>query len=57
MSPARDSSPRYGADMLPTGLIFAAAEGWAAVLGGLIPFGGLAALGYVLIRAARDDGD
>jgi hypothetical protein len=33
----------------------AAAETWWAVLGGLIPIIGLAAVGYVIYRAVRDD--
>jgi hypothetical protein len=32
-----------------------AAEAWAAVLGGLIPILGLAAAGYLIYRAAKDD--
>jgi hypothetical protein len=33
----------------------AAAEGWTAVLAGLIPIVGLVAVGYLILRAARDD--
>lgn len=36
--------------MLPV----AAAETWWAVLGGLIPIIGLAAIGYLIYRAVRD---
>jgi len=32
----------------------AAAETWWAVLGGLIPILGLAAIGYVIYRAVKD---
>jgi hypothetical protein len=32
-----------------------AAEAWPAVFGGLIPILGLVAIGYLLIRAARDN--
>jgi hypothetical protein len=31
-----------------------AAEAWPAVFGGLIPILGLAGVGYILYRAARD---
>jgi hypothetical protein len=31
-----------------------AAEAWTAVLGGLIPIVGLVAIGWIVIRAARD---
>lgn len=31
-----------------------AAEAWTAVLAGLIPIVGLAAVGYLIYRAARD---
>ena len=37
-----------------------ATEAWTAVLGGLIPIVGLAAAGYLIVRAVRDndeDGD
>lgn len=34
-----------------------AAEAWPAVFGGLIPILGLVAIGYLLIRAARDNDD
>jgi hypothetical protein len=34
-------------------ILFAAAA-WAAVFGGLIPILGLAAIGYLLIRASRE---
>jgi hypothetical protein len=33
-----------------------AAEAWEAVFGGLIPILGLAAIGYIIYRAVRDDG-
>jgi len=36
-------------------LIPSAAEAWPAVFGGLIPILGLAAIGYVIYRAVRDD--
>jgi hypothetical protein len=35
-------------------MLFAAAETWWAVLGGLIPILGLAASGYLIYRALRD---
>jgi hypothetical protein len=37
----------------------AATEAWPAVFGGLIPFAGLLAIGYIIYRAVRDgdDGD
>lgn len=38
-------------------MIPAAAEAWPAVFGGLIPILGLAAIGYLIYRAVRDDGD
>jgi hypothetical protein len=38
-------------------LLFAAAETWWGVLGGLIPIIGLALVGYVIWRAVKDDGD
>ncbi len=34
---------------------FAAAETWWGVLGGLIPIIGLAAIGYVIYRAVKDN--
>ncbi len=34
-------------------MIFAA-EAWPAVFGGLIPILGLAAIGYLIVRAVRD---
>jgi len=37
--------------VLPT----AASETWLAVLGGLIPILGLAAVSYIIYRAVRDD--
>jgi hypothetical protein len=33
----------------------AAAETWLAVFGGLIPILGIAAVGYIVIRASRND--
>lgn len=33
-----------------------AAEAWPAVFGGLIPIVGLVAIGYLIVRAVRDDG-
>jgi len=38
-------------------LLFAAAETWWGVLGGLIPILGLALLGYVIWRAVKDDSE
>jgi hypothetical protein len=38
-------------------LLFAAAETWWGVLGGLIPIIGLALIGYVIYRAVKDNGD
>jgi len=38
-------------------LLFAAAETWWAVLGGLIPILGLALIGYIIWRAVKDDGE
>ena len=35
-------------------MIVAVAEGWTAVLGGLIPILSLAGIGYVIWRAVRD---
>jgi hypothetical protein len=35
----------------------AATEAWPAVFGGLIPIIGLAAIGYVIWRAVKDNGD
>jgi hypothetical protein len=32
-----------------------AAEAWPAVFGGLIPVVGLGAIGYIIIRAVRDN--
>jgi hypothetical protein len=32
-----------------------AAEAWPAVFGGLIPIVGLVAIGYLIVRAVRDD--
>lgn len=32
-----------------------AAEAWAAVFGGFIPIVGLVAIGYLIIRAVRDN--
>jgi hypothetical protein len=37
--------------------LFAAAETWWGVLGGLIPIIGLALLSYIIWRAVKDDGD
>ena len=34
-----------------------AAEAWTAVLAGLIPIVGLAAVGYLIVRAVRDNDD
>jgi hypothetical protein len=34
-----------------------ATEAWPAVFGGLIPIIGLAAIGYLIWRAVKDDGD
>ena len=36
-------------------MILGAAEAWPAVFGGLIPILGLAAIGYVIYRAVRDN--
>jgi hypothetical protein len=36
-------------------LIPSAAEAWPAVFGGLIPILGLAAFGYIIYRAVRDN--
>jgi hypothetical protein len=36
-------------------LIPSATEAWPAVFGGLIPILGLAAIGYIIYRAVRDD--
>jgi hypothetical protein len=38
-------------------LIPSATEAWPAVFGGLIPVLGLAAIGYVIYRAVRDNGE
>lgn len=38
-------------------LLFAAAETWWGVLGGLIPIIGLGLIGFVIWRAVKDDGD
>jgi hypothetical protein len=38
-------------------MIAFAAEAWPAVFGGLIPILGLAAIGYVIYRAIRNNGD
>jgi hypothetical protein len=35
----------------------AATEAWPAVFGGLIPIIGLAAIGYLIWRAVKDNGD
>jgi hypothetical protein len=32
-----------------------ATEAWPAVLGGLIPIAGLLAVGYLIVRAVRDN--
>jgi hypothetical protein len=37
--------------------LFAAAETWWGVLGGLIPIVGLGLIGYVIWRAVRGDGE
>ena len=34
-----------------------ATEAWPAVFGGLIPIIGLAAIGYIIYRAVRNDGN
>jgi hypothetical protein len=34
-----------------------ATEAWPAVFGGLIPVIGLAGVGYLVLRAVRDDGE
>jgi hypothetical protein len=34
-----------------------AAEAWAAVFGGLIPIVGLVAIGWLIVRAVRDNDD
>ncbi len=36
-------------------LLFAAAETWWGVLGGLIPIIGLAGLAYIIYRAVKED--
>ena len=36
--------------------LFAAAETWWGVLGGLIPIIGLGLIGFVIWRAVKDDG-
>ncbi|HSC21297.1 MAG TPA: hypothetical protein VLC07_06175 [Solirubrobacterales bacterium] len=38
-------------------LLFAAAETWWGVLGGLIPILGLGLLAYIIWRAVKDDGE
>ena len=38
-------------------LPLAAAETWLAVFGGLIPIIGIAAVGYIVIRASKNDDD
>jgi hypothetical protein len=38
-------------------LIPAATEAWPAIFGGLIPILGLAAIGYIIYRAVRDNDD
>ncbi len=38
-------------------MIPSAAEAWPAVFGGLIPILGLAAIGYIIYRAVRDNDD
>jgi hypothetical protein len=38
-------------------VILLAAEAWPVVFGGLIPILGLVGAGYLLVRAARDDGE
>jgi hypothetical protein len=38
-------------------VLFAAAETWWAVLGGLIPIIGLALIGYIIYRAVKNDGN
>ncbi|MFN8162647.1 MAG: hypothetical protein U0R26_02235 [Solirubrobacterales bacterium] len=34
-----------------------ATEAWPAIFGGLIPIAGLIAIGYIIVRAARDNDD
>jgi len=38
-------------------LIPSATEAWPAVFGGLIPILGLAAIGYIIHRAVKNDGN
>jgi hypothetical protein len=38
-------------------LIPLAAEAWPAIFGGLIPILGLVAIGWLIVRAVRDDGE
>jgi hypothetical protein len=38
-------------------LPLAAGETWLAVFGGLIPIIGIAAVGYIVIRASKNDED
>jgi hypothetical protein len=38
-------------------VIALATEAWPAVFGGLIPILGLVAIGYLIVRAVRDDDD
>lgn len=36
-------------------LLAAVSEGWTAVLAGLIPIAGLVAIGWLIVRAVRDN--
>jgi hypothetical protein len=36
-------------------MILLASEAWPAVFGGLIPIAGLVAIGYLIVRAVRDN--
>jgi hypothetical protein len=42
--------------MIGIAILTLATEAWPAVFGGLIPVIGLAGVGYLIIRAVRDDG-
>ena len=52
---ARRPQPAQRRPRAARGLILGAAEAWPAVFGGLIPILGLAAIGYVIYRAVRDN--